>query len=94
MQDRHKEITADENDIKQLQLHKHTRCKQSQHASSGLMIRGWLAWGSTNTSGPIGKENHYKLGPSEKNRLRLSQNTLSREESAFWPEEEEEYTFY
>ena len=46
MQDRHKEITADENDIKQLQLHTHTRCKQSQHASSGLMIRGWLAWGS------------------------------------------------
>ena len=48
-------ITADENDVKQLQLHTHTRCKQSQHASSGLMIRGWLAWGSTNTQGRSGK---------------------------------------
>ena len=61
MQDRHKEITADENDIKQLQLHTHTRCKQSQHASSGLMIRGWLAWGSRNTPRKSAKRSRKDL---------------------------------
>jgi len=39
----------------------HTRCKQSQHASSGLMIRGWLAWGSTNTPGRSGKRSRKDL---------------------------------
>ena len=39
----------------------HTRCKQSQHASSGLMIRGWLAWGSTNAPGRSGKRSRKDL---------------------------------
>ena len=46
----------------------HTRCKQSQHASSGLMIRGWLAWGRQilreevgNDRGKIGRK-QFSLG--------------------------------
>ena len=49
----------------------HTRCKQSQHASSGLMIRGWLAWGSANTPGRSAKRSRKDLPETVLSRRRL-----------------------
>ena len=50
MQDRHKEITADENDIKQLQLHTH-KVKAKSTCKFGAHDKMLACLGSTNTPG-------------------------------------------
>ena len=60
MQDRHKEITADENDIKQLQLHTH-KVQAKSTCKFGAHDKRLACLGSRNTSGRSVKRSRKDL---------------------------------